>query len=38
MKKTTVRTLIAIAGIGVIAVLMWLELAVGVFGTPWAGS
>ena len=33
------RTLIILAAIVVLVLLVvWLELAVGVFGTPWAGT
>lgn len=40
MKKFNNSTTQIIAGLIVVAVflLIWAELAVGVFGTPWAGS
>ena len=37
VKNPSYRTAI-IAGIIVILLLMWVELAVGIFGTPFAGS
>jgi hypothetical protein len=36
--KTTSMRLMAVAAIAVSLVLIWAELAVGIFGTPWAGS
>lgn len=32
------RRLLVAAGVLAVLVLVWAELAVGVFGTPWAGS
>lgn len=38
MKKSTKRNLILIATIIGLLFIIWLELAVGLIGTPWAGS
>jgi hypothetical protein len=35
MKKKTTITVVLIV---VVLTLAWIELAVGLFGTPWAGS
>ena len=39
-RRATTRTHRVIGGIAIAAILLlvWAELAVGVFGTPWAGS
>ena len=39
-RRVTTRTHRVIGGIAIAAILLlvWAELAVGVFGTPWAGS
>jgi len=38
MKKRTRRTVLIVGAIVAVLFLVWAELAVGVFGTPWAGS
>ena len=37
VKKTSNRLVLCLAVVGVL-VLVWMELAVGIFGTPFAGS
>lgn len=36
--KTTPMRLMAVAAVAISLVLIWAELAVGIFGTPWAGN
>lgn len=38
MSRKRLISLIVIACIAIVFALVYLELAVGVFGTPWAGS
>lgn len=38
MKRDTLRRLIVVGVVLFIMFLVWMELAVGLFGIPWAGS